>query len=79
MHEGNLIITPEGKVALVDFGIIGRIGLVERRFLAEILWGFLKRDYRRVAEVHFEAGYVPANQSIGELSLIHISEPTRPY
>lgn len=77
MHEGNLIITPEGKVALVDFGIIGRIGLVERRFLAEILWGFLKRDYRRVAEVHFEAGYVPANQSIGEFAqaLRSIGEP----
>ena len=77
MHEGNLIITPEGKVALVDFGIIGRIGMVERRFLAEILWGFLKRDYLRVAEVHFEAGYVPASQSVGEFAqaLRSIGEP----
>ncbi len=77
MHEGNLIITPEGKVALVDFGIIGRIGMTERRFLAEILWGFLKRDYQRVAEVHFEAGYVPPNQSVGEFAqaLRSIGEP----
>ena len=77
MHEGNLILTPEGKVALVDFGIIGRIGLTERRFLAEILWGFLKRDYVRVAEVHFEAGYVPPSQSVGDFAqaLRSIGEP----
>lgn len=77
MHEGNLILTPEGKIGLVDFGIIGRIGMTERRFLAEILWGFLKRDYVRVAEVHFEAGYVPASQSVGEFAqaLRTIGEP----
>ncbi len=77
MHEGNIIITPEGKVALVDFGIIGRIGLTERRFLAEILWGFLKRDYMRIAEVHFEAGYVPSTQSVGDFAqaLRSIGEP----
>ena len=77
MHEGNLILTPEGKIALVDFGIIGRIGMTERRFLAEILWGFLKRDYVRVAEVHFEAGYVPPTQSVGEFAqaLRTIGEP----
>ncbi len=77
MHEGNLILTPEGRIALVDFGIIGRIGMTERRFLAEILWGFLKRDYKRVAEVHFEAGYVPANQSVGDFAqaLRSIGEP----
>ena len=48
----------------VDFGIMGRLGMKERRFLAEILLGFITRDYRRVAEVHFEAGYVPAHHSI---------------
>ncbi|MEM9570067.1 MAG: AarF/UbiB family protein [Pseudomonadota bacterium] len=68
MHEGNMIITPDGRLALVDFGIIGRIGLTERRFLAEILWGFLRRDYYRVAEVHFEAGYVPADKSVGDFA-----------
>jgi len=77
MHEGNIIITPDNTVALVDFGLIGRIGLNERRFLAEILWGFIRRDYQRVAEVHFEAGYVPANQSVGEFAqaLRSIGEP----
>jgi ubiquinone biosynthesis protein len=77
MHEGNAILTPEGRIALVDFGIIGRIGPMERRFLAEILWGFLKRDYMRIAEVHFEAGYVPPNQSVGDFAqaLRSIGEP----
>ena len=77
MHEGNIIITRDGDVALVDFGLIGRIGLNERRFLAEILWGFIRRDYQRVAEVHFEAGYVPASQSVGEFAqaLRSIGEP----
>ncbi len=77
MHEGNMIVTPKGRIALVDFGLIGRIGLNERRFLAEILWGFIRRDYTRVAEVHFEAGYVPANQSVGDFAqaLRSVGEP----
>lgn len=77
MHEGNMILTPEGKLALVDFGIIGRIGMTERRFLAQILWGFIKRDYQRIAEVHFEAGYVPANKSVGDFAqaLRAVGEP----
>lgn len=77
MHEGNMIVTPDGRLTLVDFGIIGRIGLNERRFLAEILWGFLRRDYHRVAEVHFEAGYVPADKSVGDFAqaLRSVGEP----
>jgi ubiquinone biosynthesis protein len=59
MHRGNLFVDPQGRLTAVDFGIMGRLGHKERRFLAEILYGFIKRDYRRVAEVHFEAGYVP--------------------
>jgi ubiquinone biosynthesis protein len=59
MHEGNLFLDAEGRIAAVDFGIMGRLGAKERRFLAEILYGFITRDYKRVAEVHFEAGYVP--------------------
>lgn len=59
MHQGNLFIDDQGRLTAVDFGIMGRLGFNERRFLAEILYGFIKRDYRRVAEVHFEAGYVP--------------------
>ena len=77
MHEGNMIVTPDGRLTLVDFGIIGRIGMNERRFLAEILWGFLRRDYHRVAEVHFEAGYVPADKSVGDFAqaLRSVGEP----
>lgn len=59
MHQGNLFVDTQGRLTAVDFGIMGRLGFNERRFLAEILYGFIKRDYRRVAEVHFEAGYVP--------------------
>ncbi len=65
VHEGNMILTPAKKdgelpgLAMVDFGIMGRIGPKERLFLAEILNGFINRDYKRIAKVHFEAGYVP--------------------
>ena len=59
LHEGNLFVDPRGRLVAVDFGIVGRLGPGERRYLAEILWGFLNRDYPRVAAVHFEAGYVP--------------------
>jgi ubiquinone biosynthesis protein len=64
LHEGNLFVGPPSAIVAVDYGIMGRIGPDERRYLAEILWGFLRRDYRRVAEVHFEAGYVPAIHSV---------------
>ncbi|MBX3583033.1 MAG: 2-polyprenylphenol 6-hydroxylase [Rhizobiaceae bacterium] len=59
MHPGNLFVEADGTIVGVDFGITGRLGKKERRFLAEILYGFITRDYHRVAEVHFEAGYVP--------------------
>jgi ubiquinone biosynthesis protein len=64
MHPGNLFLDERGRLVAVDFGIMGRLGLKERRFLAEILLGFITRDYRRVAEVHFEAGYVPSHHSV---------------
>jgi ubiquinone biosynthesis protein len=64
MHPGNLFLDEEGRLVAVDFGIMGRLGQKERRFLAEILLGFITRDYRRVAEVHFEAGYVPGHHSV---------------
>ena len=64
MHPGNLFVDDSGRLVAVDFGIMGRLGPKERRFLAEILLGFITRDYRRVAEVHFEAGYVPAHHSV---------------
>jgi ubiquinone biosynthesis protein len=64
MHPGNLFVDDKGDIVAVDLGIAGRIGLKERRFLAEILYGFIKRDFYRVAEVHFEAGYVPAHHDV---------------
>ncbi|MDP2619341.1 MAG: 2-polyprenylphenol 6-hydroxylase [Hyphomicrobiales bacterium] len=59
MHPGNLFVDADGNLVAVDFGITGRIGPKEQHFLAEILWGFIQRDYKRIAEVHVEAGYVP--------------------
>ena len=58
MHPGNLFVDPAGNIVAVDFGIMGRLGPKEQRFLAEILYGFITRNYRRVAEVHFDAGYI---------------------
>lgn len=77
MHEGNLMYGKDGKLWIVDFGIMGRIGHKERRYLAEILYGFLRRDYRRVAEVHQEAGYVPEKFTVEEFAqaLRAIGEP----
>ena len=68
MHPGNLFIDENSRLCAVDFGIMGRLGLKERRFLAEILLGFITRNYRRVAEVHFEAGYVPARHSVDDFA-----------
>ncbi len=68
MHPGNLFLTDKGRLAAVDFGIMGRLGLKERRFLAEILYGFITRDYQRVAEVHFEAGYVPPHYRVADFA-----------
>jgi ubiquinone biosynthesis protein len=77
MHPGNLFVQRDGTLVMLDLGIMGRIGKKERRFLAEILYGFLRRDYRRVAEVHFEAGYVPADQDVAAFAqaLRAVGEP----
>jgi ubiquinone biosynthesis protein len=64
MHPGNLFVDADGHIVAVDFGIMGRLTPKERRFLAEILYGFITRDYYRTAEVHFEAGYVPPHHSV---------------
>jgi len=64
MHPGNLFVDDDGKLIAVDFGIMGRLGPKERRFLAEILFGFITRDYQRTAQVHFDAGYVPRHHSV---------------
>jgi ubiquinone biosynthesis protein len=64
MHPGNLFVDADGKLVAVDFGIMGRLGPKERMFLAQILYGFITRDYRLVAQVHFDAGYVPPHHSV---------------
>ena len=68
MHPGNLFVDDAGNLVAVDFGIMGRLGPKERRFLAEILYGFITRNYYRTAEVHFEAGYVPPRHSIASFA-----------
>ena len=68
MHPGNLFVDPQGMIVAVDMGISGRLGKKERRFLAEILYGFITRDYMRVAEVHFEAGYVPSHHNVASFA-----------
>jgi len=77
MHQGNLFVDAAGNIVAVDFGIMGRLGRAERRFLAEILFGFIRRDYYRIAEVHFSAGYVPAQHSVEDFAqaLRAIGEP----
>jgi len=77
LHEGNLFAAAPDRLFAVDFGIIGRLGTIERRYLAEILWGFLRRDYIRVAQVHFDAGYVPAYHSVSAFAqaLRAVGEP----
>lgn len=77
MHQGNLKVAANGDVIALDFGIMGRIDAYTRRVYAEILMGFIARDYRRVAEVHFEAGYVPADRDIDEFAraLRAVGEP----
>ena len=77
MHQGNLFVDHDGSLVAVDFGIVGRLGAKESRFLAEILYGFITRDYMRVSLVHFEAGYVPSDQdpAIFAQALRAIGEP----
>ncbi len=77
MHQGNLKLGPDGVIVALDFGIMGRIDAYTRRIYAEILYGFLHRDYNRVAEVHFEAGYVPQDQDLDAFAqaLRSVGEP----
>ncbi|NQY60969.1 2-polyprenylphenol 6-hydroxylase [Cognatishimia sp.] len=77
MHQGNLKVAANGDVIAYDFGIMGHIDEYTRRVYAEILFGFIQRDYKRVAEVHFEAGYVPADQDVDEFAraLRAVGEP----
>ena len=77
MHQGNLFINESGQIVPIDFGIMGRIDKLNRRYLAEILFGFIQRDYKKVAEVHLIAGLVPNDVNVDELAqaLRSIGEP----
>jgi ubiquinone biosynthesis protein len=68
MHEGNFFVDASGTIVAIDFGIMGRLGRKERTFLAQILYGFITRDYRHVAEVHFQAGYVPSKHAVDDFA-----------
>ena len=77
MHQGNIFIDNNGHIVPIDFGIMGRLDKMSKRFLAEILFGFIQRDYRKVAEVHLLAGLVPKEVPIDDLAqaLRSIGEP----
>jgi ubiquinone biosynthesis protein len=79
MHQGNLFALPDGRICAIDFGIMGRIDRRARVWLAEILYGLITGNYRRVAEIHFEAGYVPAHHNVAEFAtaLRAVGEPMR--
>jgi len=77
MHQGNIFIDNNGQIVPIDFGIMGRLDKLSKRFLAEILFGFIQRDYKKVAEVHLIAGLVPKNVPVDDLAqaLRSIGEP----
>ena len=79
MHQGNLLVQKDGTIVAIDLGICGRLDADSRRFLAEILHGFITRDYVRLAEVHMEAGYVPMHHDKYEFAqaLRSVGEPIR--
>ncbi len=79
MHQGNLFVQADGTLAAIDFGIMGRIDRRARAWLAEILYGLTTGNYRRVAEIHFEAQYVPRYHSVDEFAtaLRAVGEPMR--
>tara|TARA_Y100001970_G_scaffold240055_1_gene302514 strand:- start:4156 stop:5724 length:1569 start_codon:yes stop_codon:yes gene_type:complete len=77
MHQGNIFINESGQIVPIDFGIMGRLDKLSQRFLAEILFGFIQRDYKKVAEVHLAAGLVPNDVPVNDLAqaLRSIGEP----
>lgn len=79
MHQGNLFVQPDGTIVAIDFGIMGRIDRRARQWLAEILYGLTTGNYKRVAEIHFEAQYVPSHHSVDEFAtaLRAVGEPMR--
>ncbi|MFC7536940.1 2-polyprenylphenol 6-hydroxylase [Sphingomonas sp. GCM10030256] len=79
LHQGNLFALSDGRIGAIDFGIMGRIDRRARLWLAEILYGLITGNYRRVAEIHFEAQYVPPHHNVDEFTtaLRAVGEPIR--
>ena len=77
MHQGNLFIKDDGTIIPVDFGIMGRLNIESRKYLLEILNGFVKKDYKKISDIHFEAGYIPEDQDRNKFAqaLRAIGEP----
>ncbi|ADM08999.1 UbiB [Parvularcula bermudensis HTCC2503] len=77
MHQGNMFVDEQGRLVLIDFGIMGRLDEEARSVFAEILYGFIRRDYRAAAQAHFDAGYVPSHYSVAAFStaLRSVGEP----
>lgn len=77
MHEGNMIYSHDKELVLIDFGILGRLGKKEIRFEIDTLYGFLQRDYHKIAQVHFDIGYVPPHHSVEDFAsaLRAVGEP----
>ena len=77
MHQGNIFVNKNGEIIPVDFGIMGRLDDLSKRYLAEILYGFTQRDYKKIAKVHLLANLVPKNTSLSEFAqaLRSIGEP----
>ncbi len=79
MHQGNLFVRADGSIVAIDFGIMGRINRQARLWLAEILYGLTTGNYQRVAQIHFDAQYVPSYHNVDEFAtaLRAVGEPTR--
>ncbi len=79
MHQGNLFVHADGTIVAIDFGIMGRINKQARVWLAEILYGLTTGNYKRVAQIHFDAQYVPGYHNVDEFAtaLRAVGEPTR--
>jgi len=77
MHQGNLKVAANGDLIALDFGIMGRLDAYTRRVYADILMGFIQKDYQKVAKAHFEAGYVPPDKDVDEFAqaLRSVGEP----
>lgn len=77
MHPGNIFVSPDGTYIAVDFGIMGTLSQSDKRYLAEILLAFFNRDYRQIAELHVESGWVPSNTRIDEFesAIRSVAEP----